>query len=176
MFTYASVGVDGVNWHGMTGCFYCAFTFGVQGLDGKHVYTLQQVNPLYYGLLFFHQATGGSAQLLPVTLSSVPNVKVWATVDSSGTTRVAILNKDETFSGTVAITLPGYGQASVLRLVAPSYQSTAGLAFGDQTFDGSLDGTLVGTKASESIQPSNSVYEVSVQPTSAVLLTLTAPN
>ena len=176
MFQYASIGVDGVNWHGMSGCAYCAFTFGIQNLDGKHVYTLQQVNPLYYGLLFFHLATGGSAQLLPVTLSSTPNVKVWATVDKSGTTRVAILNKDENFAGTVNITLPGYGQASVLRLVAPSYQSTAGVAIGDQTFDGSLDGNLVGNKANETLQPSGSVYEVSVQPTSAVLLTLTAPN
>ena len=176
MFQYASIGVDGVNWHGTSGCAYCAFTFGVQNVAGKNVYTLQQVNPLYYGLLFFHQATGSSAQFLPVTMSSVPNVKVWATVDKSGTTRIAILKKDESFAGTVAITLPGYGQASVLRLVAPSYQSTAGVALGNQTFDGSIDGLLVGSKANETMEPSNSVYEVSVQPTSAVLLTLTSPD
>jgi hypothetical protein len=175
MFEYANVGVDGVNFHGTSGCFYCAFSFGVQNLDGKHVYTLQQVNPLYYGLLFFHQATTNSAKLLAVTLSSTPNVKVWATVDKAGTVHVVVLNKDVDFAGTVSITVPGYGQASVERMVAPSYQSTAGVAIGDQTFDGSLDGTLVGNRSTETLQPSNSVYELSVQPTSGVLLTLPTP-
>jgi hypothetical protein len=175
MFEYANAGVDGVNFHGTSGCFYCAFTFGVQNLDGSHIYTLQQVNPLYYGMLFFQQATTNSARLLPVTLSSAPNVKVWATVDNSGTAHVAVLNKDVNFAGTVSITLPGYGEAAVERLVAPNYQSTAGVSIGDQTFDGSLDGTLVGSKTTETLQPADSIYEISVQPTSAVLLTLTPP-
>jgi hypothetical protein len=175
MFEYASAGVDGVNFHGTSGCFYCAFTFGIQSFAGSKVYSLQQVNPLYYGLLFFHEATTNSAHLLPVTLTSTANLKVWATVDQAGTAHVAILNKDLNFSGTVAVTLPGYGAAAVTRMVAPSYRSTVGISIGDQTFDGSIDGTLGGTKTTETMQPTGSVYEVTVQPTSGVLLTLTKP-
>jgi hypothetical protein len=175
MFEYANVGVDGVNFHGMNGCFYCAFTFGIESFAGSKVYSLQQVNPLYYGLLFFHEATTNSAHLLPVTLTSTANVKVWATVDQAGTAHVVILNKDLDFSGTVAVTLPAYGEASVTRLVAPSYRSYVGISIGDQTFDGSVDGTLGGSKTIETMQPTGSVYEVTVQPTSGVLLTLTKP-
>jgi hypothetical protein len=60
-------------------------------------------------------------------------------------------------------------------MVAPSYRSTVGISIGDQTFDGSIDGTLGGTKTTETMQPTGSVYEVTVQPTSGVLLTLTKP-
>lgn len=174
MFEYANAGIDGVNWHGTSNCNYCAFSFGVQTLAGKRLYTLQQVNPLYYGLLFFHQATANGAKLLPVALTSTPNIKVWATVDLAGVTHVAILNKDEAFSGTVAINLPGHAQASVSRLVAPGYQSVAGISFGGQTFDGSMDGTLVGSPIVEAANPSNGVYAITVQPVSAVLLTVPA--
>jgi len=165
--------VDGVNVHGTSGCTYCAFTFGVTTTAGIHSYTLQQVNPLYYGLLFFHAATANHTSLLPVTLQSQANVKIWATIDQSGTEHIAIINKDESFAGTVAVTVSGYGQATVQRLVAPSYGSSAGVFFGGQTFDGSIDGSLVLSPTSEVIQPSSGVYNVSVQPTSAVLLTLT---
>ena len=174
MFEYANVGIDGVNWHGTSGCNYCAFSFGVQTLAGRRLYTLQQVNPLYYGLLFFHQATTNGAKLLPVNVTSSANIKVWATVDQAGVTHIAILNKDEAFAGTVAINLPGHAQGSVSRLVAPSYQSVAGVSIGGQTFDGSIDGTLVGSPLTEVATPSSGVYSIAVQPVSAVLLTVPA--
>jgi hypothetical protein len=173
LFTYANVGVDGVNVHGTSGCSYCAFSFSVTTTAANHSYTLQRVSPLYYGLLFFHAATANHAGLLPVTVTSQANIKVWATIDASGVERVAILNKDESFAGTVAVTIAGYAQAQVQRLVAPGYASTNGVFFGGQTFDGSIDGNLVLNPASEVIQPANNVYNVAVQPTSAVLLTLT---
>jgi hypothetical protein len=174
MFEQANVGVDGVNFHGMSGCAYCAFTFGTQQENGKNTYRLQQVNPLYYGMLFFHDATVNSAKLLPVTLATTNvNVKVWATVDAAGTVRVAILNKDEAFTGNVSITVPGYGQATAIRMVAPNYKSESGIAIGGQTFDNSFDGNLIGAAMSEGFSPTNAVYTIPVQPTSAVLLTLT---
>jgi hypothetical protein len=172
LFEYANVGVDGVNVHGISGCTYCALTFGLTSSGGINYYTLQRVNPLYYGLLFFHTATANHASLLPVTFQSQANIKIWATIDQSGTEHVAIINKDEAFAGTVAVTLSGYGPANVQRLVAPGYGSTVGVSFGGQTFDGSIDGTLVQSPVSEVITPSNGVYNVPVQPTSAVLLTL----
>ena len=174
MFAEATAGVDGVNFHGMSGCGYCAFTFGTQNIGGKNTFRLQQVAPLYYGMLFFHQATANSAQLLPVTVSSAAaaNVKVWATVDASGTVQVAILNKDETFAGNISVTVPGYGAGTAIRMVAPNFNADSGIVFGGQTFDNSFDGNPIGSQATESFTPTNSVYTIPVQPVSAVLLTL----
>jgi hypothetical protein len=175
MFAEASVGVDGVNWHGNSGCPYCAFTFNTQNEAGTNTFSLQYVNPLYYGLLFFHYASANSAKMLPVTFTtaSKANVKVWATVDAAGTIHVAILNKDEAFTGNVSVTVPGYGTAAAKRLAAPNFLSTAGVTLGGQTFDNSFDGNLIGSAMNESFAPTNSVYTVPVQPMSAVLLTLT---
>jgi Glycosyl hydrolase family 79 C-terminal beta domain/IPT/TIG domain len=173
MFELANIGIDGVNWHGASACTYCAFTFGSAGIGGVNVYTLQQVYPLYYGLLLFQLATGNNSKLLPVNLGATQaNVKVWAAIDQNNVVHVIILNKDESFAGSIAVSFSGRDTAQVTRLTAPSYQSTNGISIGGQTFDGSIDGTLVGTPDNETIAPSNGVYTVPVQPTSAVLLTI----
>jgi hypothetical protein len=177
MFEYANAGLDGVNWHGTSGCTYCAFTFAPHNVGGNnYIYPLQHVAPLYYGMLFFHQAAGNGAHLLPVTLNSsggtVPNIKIWSTIDSNNTVRVAIINKDKTFAGTVAVSLAGHGSAQVTRLVAPSYTATSGVSIGGQTFDGSIDGKLLGSASGETQSASNGIYYIPVQPTSAVLLTI----
>ncbi len=212
MFEFANAGVDGVNWHGSNGglrvvtpgqtctvqgvtyqapCtptpIYAPFSFNIQHTNGGYplTYALDSVNPLYYGLYFFHLAVPDGAQLLPVTLQSPNYVKVWATKDSSGMIRIAIVNKDTNFSGDVAISLPGYGNAKTLLLSDAngytgtiSYSSsttvvgTTGIAIGGQTWDGSTDGTIQGTQTVGSISPSGGVYTVSVQPATAVLLTI----
>jgi hypothetical protein len=173
MFEYANVGVDGVNWHGTSGCSYCAFSFSTTNVDGRNVYILNRVNPLYYGLLLFHMATQNTPRLLPVTLNTTANIKAWAVIDQSSTIHVILINKDKSFSGNISISLPGYGDAQVVRLVAPSYESVNGVSIGGQTFDGSVDGKLVGSQTSESIIPSDGSYTIGLQPTSAVMLTLT---
>jgi hypothetical protein len=174
MFEFANVGVDGVNIHGISDTIYCPFNFNTASNgQGGYAFTLAKVNPLYYGMLFFQEATVNGAKLLPVSVQSGPNVKVWATEDKQGTVRVAIVNKDETFSGNVAISLSGLGAAQVERLEASSYSSKNGITLGGQTFDGSVDGTLVGSPTAETAAPVNGVYTVGIQPTSAVLLTIT---
>jgi hypothetical protein len=172
MFEYANVGVDGVNWHGTSGCGYCAFDFSALNIDGRVAYSLERVNPLYYGLLLFHMATGNTARILPVNLNTTANIKVWAVIDQSNVIHVVIVNKDESFAGNISISLPGHGDAQVTRLVAPGYESATGVSLGGQTFDGSVDGRLVGSTDNETIVPSNGTYNVSLQPTSAVMLTL----
>lgn len=173
MFEFTNDGIDGINWHGMTGCTYCALTLKVinNGPHG-HDYSLTKVNPLYYGMLFFQKATGNHAKLLPVKLQTDSNIKVWATIDQSNTVYVVILNKDEAFAGNFGVNLPGYSDAQVIRMTAPSYQSSSGITIGGQTFDGSTDGNLVGAASNETIQPQNGTYNVNLQPTSAVLLVL----
>lgn len=175
MFELLKAGVDGVNWHTANdNCAYCAFTFGRATVGGTGVYTLDRVSPIYYGWLLFQEATLHGTQLLSVDVNTSANVKTWATIDKSNVVRVVVINKDKSFNGNVRISIPGYsGTAQVTRLVAPGYQSTEGVSIGGQTFDGSIDGTLVGSPANETLGASNGVYYLSVQPTSAVLLTIT---
>lgn len=173
MFEYASVGVDGVNWHVGNGGAYAAFEFTVQSSGTSTTYSLESVRPLYYGLLFFQAATGNNAHLLPVTLSTQANLKAWATVDASNTPRLVLINKDETSTGTVVVTLTGYNHAQVLRLSALSYQSTSGVTFAGQTFDGSTDGTIQGTQTVEAIDGVNGVFQIPMPITSAALVIFT---
>jgi hypothetical protein len=173
MFEYANVGVDGVNWHGGGGSAYTYFDIQAAQAEGASTFTLTAVNPLYYGLLFFQAATGNGAHLLPVALSTQANLKAWATVDASGTSRLVLLNKDENSTGAVDITLSGYSHAQIYRLTAPSYLSTSGVTFAGQTFDGSTNGVIQGTQTIESVDVSDGVFEVPMPITSAALVIFT---
>jgi hypothetical protein len=173
MFEYANVGVDGVNWHGGGTSAYTYFDIPSRPTAGVNTFTLAVVNPLYYGLLFFQAATGNGAHLLPVTLDTQANLKAWATIDSSGTPRLVLVNKDENLTGTVDITLNGYSHAQIYRLTAPTYQSTSGVTFAGQTFDGSTNGVIQGAQTVESVDGSDGVFEVSMPITSAALVVFT---
>ena len=173
MFEYVKAGVDGVNWHGNLNCNYCTFGFDIANTGSKNIYTLSKLSPLYYGMLLFQKAAANGAQLLPVSVQTTANIKVWATQDKNGTVHVIVINKDESFTGNVSISLPGYGTAQMTQLLAPSYQSPNGVTLGGQTFDGSIDGNMLGTPTSITLTPSKGTYTVPIQPTSAVLLTLT---
>jgi hypothetical protein len=70
------------------------------------------------------------------------------------------------------LTVPGYKRGLVKRLLAPSFSATTGITIGGQTFDGSQDGKPVGTEYGEFTASENGMFEVSVGPTSAFLLTL----
>jgi hypothetical protein len=166
MFEFASVGVDGVNFHGNSST-YALFTF-----DPSRRFTLTSVRPVYYGALLFQQATANAAKLLPVTVTTKANLKVWATLDNRGVVRVTLINKDKTAQGDVTISLPGFGSAQTIRLSAANYQATHGVTIGGQTFDGSTDGNILGTLSEETVTPSGGVYSVTLPPTSAALLTI----
>ncbi|MGB6429005.1 MAG: glycosyl hydrolase family 79 C-terminal domain-containing protein [Candidatus Acidiferrales bacterium] len=172
MFGFASVGVDGVNFHNGNGGAYALFQFNINTATTPYTYSIESIRPEYYGLLFFQQATAHGSKLLPGTLTTAANLKVWATLDDTGNVRVALINKDETATGVVTITLSGYGNATVTRLLAPTYQSTSGITLGGQTFDGSTDGTAQGTAYGEIVAPQNGIYTVAIGPTSAALVTV----
>jgi hypothetical protein len=102
-----------------------------QGAEFPPDYRLRAVLPLYYGLLFFAEATAHQARLLPVTLETSANLKGWATQDpTTDSVRVAILNKDQEASGTVRLTVPGYTADTVKRMGAPSCSATTGITLG----------------------------------------------
>jgi hypothetical protein len=136
-------------------------------------YTVREIQALYYGMLFFAEATAHQGRLLPVTLNTSANLKAWATLDpTNGDVNIAIINKDQSASGSVQLTVPGYKRGLVKRLLAPSFSSITGITIAGQTFDGSQDGKAVGTRYGEFIRSQNGTFEVSVGPTSAFLLTL----
>jgi hypothetical protein len=171
MFEYVKAGVDGVNWEAEGGNYCSPFLFNRTTAGEKSIFTLKTATPLYYGLLFFQAATGGGAKLLPVEVDTRANLKAWATMDRSGRTRLAILNKDETAQGKVIVQMPGYRKATVLRLLAPSYTSLTGVTFGGRTLDGSADGKLLGVEKSETVRAANGRFEISMPVTSAALVT-----
>jgi len=136
-------------------------------------YQVREIQALYYGMLFFAQATAHQGGLLPVVLNTSANLKAWATLDpTNGEVNIAIINKDKSASGSVQLTVPGYKRGLVKRLLAPSFTATSGITIGGQTFDGSQDGKPVGTEYGEFTVSENGIFEVSVGPTSAFLLTL----
>jgi hypothetical protein len=170
MFEYSNVGVDGVNWETSTGNSDAPFTIETAGSGANTTYTLTSVTPLYYGMLFFQQATANHSSLLPVTVNTTANLKCWPTVDSNGTNRLTILNKDETQSGAVIVTMPGYNVATITWLTAPSFTSTSGVTFGGQTFDSSTDGNILGTPSTETVEGNNGVFAIQMPITSAALV------
>lgn len=215
MFELANAGVDGVNFHSPIGggvrqltgtcatsgqtlnapCIpvpaYSPWTFNVaNGPNNNHYpasYTLESVNPLFYGLYFFHLAVPDGAKFVPMSVTSPHNVKVWATKDSSGTLRVVVINKDTTWSGNVPVAISGYNTTGQLLLMkcANGYAGTlqfannttltgtTGITVGGQTWDGSTDGTIQGTQTTTSVTLSGSYYYVNLQPGQAAILTLT---
>lgn len=171
MFNYLANGMDGVNWH--TGQYtpYALFEFKPQPLNNMTVFNLTQVNPLYYGLWAFAQVAGKGAKLLPVHTMTDSNVSIWATVDSASVAHMVVINKDETATGKIQISLPGYSTGTVRYITAPSYSSTNGVKFGGLTFDGSTDGTPSGTPVSSTITGTNGMFTLGSMPitTAAVI-------
>jgi len=165
MFEYANIGVDGVNWHGnFDGGAYDLFHF----TTWKNSYILHQVNPLYYGLLFFTKVAGNGAELQTASTVTNSNIKIWITTDSTGKAHLVIINKELATAGNVQITLPGYTKGTESVLQASSYLATDGVTIGGQTFDGSPDGSLQGTASTQTLSPSNNVWTIPVAAMSAV--------
>jgi hypothetical protein len=172
MFNLASVGTDGVNIFSDEG-IYDLLDFPSLSACTINVTGGCNVDPNYYGFQLFQEATQNSAKFLPVSTTTSANVSVWATIDAAGIIRIAVLNKDQTNSGTVGITLAGYGNASLKTLTAPSVTATRGVSYGGQTFDGSTDGTIQGILSTPVVTPTSGVYTFAITPTSAALLTVT---
>jgi len=173
-FEFAQDGADGVNWHidngGPTAFFSVTET---QDPTTRLIdYTLNHVYPLYYGVQMLAAATASHGALLPVTLSTSANIKVWALQGEDGLVRVVVLNKTQSTSGSVSVTLPGYSTGEVVRLLAPSYLSTSGVTLGGQTYDGTTDGTIRGTAVTTAVAGSNGTFVLNMPAASAALITL----
>jgi hypothetical protein len=195
LFEYAYRGVDGVNlhtniWNTINGWeIFGAFQFDVpkSQYQASHTeakppsdykftnnYKLRKVLPVYYGLLFFAETMANRSRLMPVKLNTSANLKVWAALNPvTGNVCVAVINKDQKISNIIELTVTGYTTGSLSRLLAHSFSAKDGITWGSQTFDGSQDGKLVGTKQIEVVDSKDGIFKFIVTPTSALLLTLT---
>ncbi len=178
MFSLAQVGVEGVNFHSGTGAYYTPFRFSLRlvrtgtGDSWGAVFT-PTINPLYYGMLLFNQATANSARLLPINTNTQGNIKVWATLDAQQVVRVVLLNKDTVLGGKARIQLSSLRTIGALtRLRAPTVDATGGVTLAGQTFDGTVDGLPIGPYTSEQVMPQNGSYSLDLPPASAAMLTL----
>jgi Glycosyl hydrolase family 79 C-terminal beta domain len=168
LFNLASVGVDGINVHTLPGAPYQLFSF-------KHTSHGWEafVHPEYYGMLMFGQAFPRGAQLLPVSVSSSGPLKVWATRDASGNTRVVVINKDTLNSYQLQLQVPGWtSNAQLESLSAPGVSATSGVKLGGQTFgDETRTGVLGGAPQTQTVAPASGTYTITIPPASAALLT-----
>jgi hypothetical protein len=166
LFNLAAVGVDGVNIHTLPGAPYEPFAF-----SHRRSRWSAQVRPIYYGMLMFARAFPPGARLLQVDAPAGP-VKVWATVTSSGTVRVVLINKDPTAAVDVHLSLPGAEPALAGQsLSAPSLTATTGVRLGGETFGArTRTGVLPLGKHLPLLEPVGGYYSVALPPGSAVLL------
>ncbi len=171
MFEYANTGVDGVNWFSSNGSYNSPFYFTNTTSKGVTTHVLTAINPIYYGMLFFEQATQNGAQLLPAALSTASNVKTWATSRCLRHTSShhSEQRRDQHWN---RIHHNARVHASNIYSSQRSHVHVRHwhITIGGQTFDGSKDGTIQGTQKIQTISGSNGVFKISMPTTSAALL------
>jgi len=166
-FEFAKVGLDGIHPHGGGMGHYSPIK---EGIDPKTKKAFFIASAPYYGMLVFAEATAHNARFLPIE-RDVGKVKLWATLDDQGITRIVAINKDTQAACDLSITVDG-SDATVKRLEAPSLGSTTGISFGGQTFDQSTDGHPIGTIHAERLPITEHLLQLNVAPASAALVTI----
>lgn len=158
MFTLAGSSAAGVNFHGGGTGAYTPIAVSGSTISAR---------PLYYALLFFGAAGRGKIVPLNVNAGRV-NLTAFATVDSDGTVRVTLINKDAVDVAVQITPVGSYaGAANVLRLSAPSLTEKTNITLGGASV--AADGTWAPATA-ETTFTTFGFYPVDVPPGSAVLV------
>ena len=156
---------------------YTAFIY--QNLDSD----VPTIMPLYYAMRFVTEATRNFAVMVALQQKTTnPLIKIFAFREvrrERAELRVVIIHKDYNATTAASITIALASQptqsatAHYIVLTAPSIFSNFGFTYAGQTYDKSRDGLPTGEFVLTEVQPDSSgQYVVSVQPTSAVLLTI----
>ncbi len=130
-----------------------------------------EAQPVYYGMQAFKQLVGST--FIPAAYSTRQNVVIRAARDTTGTVRTVIDDMDLPGSADSLVRLqlpPGYDEALVSRLQAPSVDATTGVTLGGQAV--AADGTLA-APVTERVTGRGGVTYVRVSPGSAAVVTLT---
>ena len=166
MFALASKGVAGVNFHGYFSCHgYTPFCF----TNGNY-----HAHPMYYGLLFFHQAGIGRLVGDSVTSDIPVNVTAYAMLADDGGLRVVLINKDLKRPAQIRVaTDRRYEKAELMRLTAPSAMAEEGVTLGGAKVR--PDGTWF-SKTAEEVACERGKFGLVLPAASAALVQLRAPN
>jgi hypothetical protein len=168
-----SAGVAGINFEGNpANCFgysaVCAPTAARLAAGGLNA------QPLWYALLMTRSLLG--ARPLGDTASSTgqPNLAQAAFLTRTGALQFSIVDDEPPGSAPLALSLrvgPSFTAASVLSLTAPSPESTAGVTLGGRPVG--AGGSWSEPAGAPRVPVQNGVAEVTVQPSSAALVTVT---
>lgn len=167
-FTPLQAGRAGINFHGGGKRHYSAIQDDTD--DKKPVPTFVRAMPTYCALLVFQEMIANDAQLLPVSVESAGNVKLWAVRDAKGQMRVLAINKELTKSIDLTLQSGRKGNATLKRLAAPAIAVSEGLRYAGQTFDESKDGKPVGELKVETPAMRDGAIHFHITPTSAVVV------
>ncbi|SNS95895.1 hypothetical protein SAMN05421770_103229 [Granulicella rosea] len=183
--SYAQHYVSGINLFTIAATsYYSPFQFTHSGTFPNYTYGVSKINPIYYGMIATAMMLQNNAALLPaITPTTSKNIVAYATLDASNNVRILLLNKEETSTGdgNVVITMTGGGNASLWKLLvtgnnyaASDYTNLSGsgdeITLGGLTFKGSTDGTSSGTQSISTVVPSNSVYTIPLNHSSAMVV------
>jgi hypothetical protein len=167
MFTAASNGVQGVNFHGGGRSPYSPL------IDNGT--TVTTVGPEFYGLKMLSMVPRGNIVPAVVTLSSNVNFTAYGVRCVSGGFSALLNNKEVSDAVVVSVNLGSYVTgAQLIELTGPSLGSTSGFMLGGATIntDGSWNGGV-----QEVLTTTNGQLTMNVPPASAFLLNpiVTAP-
>lgn len=185
--SYARAGVSGINLFTIQAAnsYYTPFKFSHTGNFPSPEYAIDQINPIYYGMLTTAEMLQSKAALIPVALSTSRKIKAYATVDENGVVRVLLINKEETRSGDgdVALHLAKHRDAFVSALRATNndyrvsdythYTDDDKITLAGQSFkvtDGAQDGILRGALEHTTVRPKDGLYLVSLPHASAAIV------
>jgi hypothetical protein len=137
---------------------------------------------MYYGLLFLTEAfQSGSYPILLSFEQSEPQVKVWGIYDGTNDAlRIVFINKLIS-EGSVSVTFAPKYQVhgrnvgpvgELILMTAPSVYSETGIDYAGQTFDGSRDGKILGTRTPKVVQAQNGKFHFQLPNTALAMLVL----
>jgi hypothetical protein len=160
-------GVQGVNFQTVDGDLNQVFT-ARHSASGWSV----SVQPVYYGLLAFANATPAGSRLLRISDPGLARFYQFAVRAPDGSERVVLTNVGTT-ARTIGVTAAGaHGTASVSLLSAKSLSATDGATLAGQRLS-SRSGQLTGTPHGTLVKPNaRGVYGVRVPAHAAAILTL----
>jgi hypothetical protein len=162
LFELMRVGVAGVDIHVRARAINAAFVLTRQGLIAR---------PLLYGLVLFTRTLGEDPRLVDLGLRADPrlHLKAWAVRVRGGGLHVLLINKGHR-AAAVDVRVRGVGPAAAEQLLAPSAAARSGVTLNGQQLG--PGGRWQGLPATQTVAARRRGYELTVSPTSAVLLRL----
>ena len=172
LYTLASNGVSGVNFHSSGSSVYSAIDWGPSVAISSY-----RISPIYYGLLAFIDGAKNQ-RMLTVTPESVfknPRVSYFATNSDDGKTiNVTLLNKDFTNTINASVNIPGVtistASYQILRPQTSRYDFVANVYYANAQV--ASDGTFTKSAPTTIALTNSTSFSVTLAPMTAMVVTL----